>query len=768
MNSIVYMYLKPRQLVNSSTCQLTEDIKQMKLIKRIAFGSAALLIVMMMIATVLEKLQGTETAWAAIYGSPLFTAIWTVMAICASVYLISRKLQRNFFTFLLHLSFLVILAGALTTRLSGKQGVIHLRMDEASSSAFTTSGQDEEPLPFHIQLHDFHIDYYKGSFAPMDFTSQLLITDNGTQTEGEVSMNRIFTYRHYRFYQSAYDKDGKGTTLAVSYDPWGIGITYTGYALLLLSILGFFFQKDSMFRKLLRHPALQRKAAMLLGIVLFSSAACMASGQPKHLSRETASEIGNLYIYYHDRICPLQTLAKDFTVKLYGKPSYKGLTAEQVFTGWFFFYDDWKTEPIIRIKSKAIQQQLGIDRQYACLNDFFGTEGYKLKEDEKTTHAQFKRELNEANEKFNLISMTATGSILKIYPCRTEHNKTSWFAPVDDLPQDLPDDQWLFVRKNLGLLSEQIMKKNDAAVIELTGKIRKYQQKTAGEVLPDDTHFNAEKLYNRLDYTKPLAMGCLTVGILSFIFYCRRMSRPVCRKTRLNALLLMLLGIVSVYLLALISLRGLVSGHLPLSNGYETMQCMAFCATLLTFLFHRKFEAVIAFGYMLCGLALLVAMLGEANPPITRLMPVLASPLLSLHVVTIMIAYALTAFVMLNGIMALVLRYTHTDYYDAVVRLQIVSRLILYPAVFCLALGIFIGAVWANVSWGRYWGWDPKETWALITLLIYAAALHPASLPAFRRPMFFHWFAVIAFLSVLTTYFGVNFILGGIHSYAQI
>lgn len=736
----------------------------MKLIKRIAFGSAGLLVLLMMTATVVEKLQGTGTAWAAIYGSPFFTMLWGILAVCALVYLISRKLQRDFFTFLLHIAFLIILAGALTTRLCGKQGSIHLRMNDTPVSAFVTSGTEEEPLPFDVRLHDFRIDYYKGSFAPMDFTSRIRIEDNGMQAEGEVSMNRIFTYHHYRFYQSAYDKDGQGTTLAVSYDPWGIGITYTGYALLLLSVLGFFFQKDSMFRRLLRHPALRNKT-VLLGVALLSSVAGMASEQPMHLSREAASAVGNLYIYYHDRICPLQTLAKDFTVKLYGKTTYKGLTAEQVFTGWFFYYDDWKAEPVIRIKSKEVQRRLGIGGDYACLNDFFGTEGYKLKEN-GTGSSQYKREWNEANEKFNLISMTATGSILKIYPCRTEHNRTGWFAPVDDLPQDLPDEQWLFVRKSLGLLSEQVMKKNDAAILELTGKIRKYQQKTASEVLPSDIQFKAERLYNCLDYTRLLAMACLTIGILSFIFYCRRMSRPVCGKTRVNVFLLAALGIIAVYLLSLIGLRGFVSGHLPLSNGYETMQFLALCATLLTFIFYRKSEAVIAFGYMLCGLSLLVAMLGEANPPITQLMPVLASPLLSLHVVTIMIAYSLTAFIMLNGIMAIVLRYTHKDYQDAVVRLQVMSRLILYPAVFCLALGIFIGAVWANVSWGRYWGWDPKETWALITLFIYAAALHASSLPAFRRPMFFHWFAVVAFLSVLITYFGVNFILGGIHSYA--
>ena len=737
----------------------------MKLIKRIAFGSAGLLVFMMMTATVIEKMQGTDTAWSVIYGSPFFTALWGVMTVCAFVYLMSRKLQRDFFTFLLHIAFLIILTGAFVTRLYGKQGNIHLRMGDAPVSAFVTSGQNKEPLPFQVQLHDFHIEYYKGSFAPMDFTSCIRIDDNGMQAEGEVSMNRIFTYRHYRFYQSAYDKDGQGTILAVSYDPWGIGITYTGYALLLLSILGFFFQKDSMFRKLLSHPALHHKTVIRC-IVFLSFLPITASGTPKHLSREAASEIGNLYVYYHDRICPLQTLAKDFTVKLYGKTSYKGLTAEQVFTGWFFYYDDWKTEPFIHIKSKAVRHRLGIDGPYASLNDFFGTEGYKLKNNEGASETNYKRELNEANEKFNLISMTATGSILKIYPCPIEHNRMSWFAPVDDLPKGLPDDQWLFVRKSLGLLSEQVMKKNDEAIIGLTGKIRKYQQKTAGSVLPSDARFDAEKLYNRLNYTKPLAMACLTIGVLSFAFYAQRMSRSLRGKTRLNAFLLIALGVIAAYLLVLVSLRGFVSGHLPLSNGYETMQFMALCATLFTFLFYRKQETVIAFGYMLCGLALLVAMLGEANPPITRLMPVLASPLLSIHVVSIMIAYSLTAFVMLNGIMAIVLRYTHKDYLNDIARLQVVSRIILYPAVFCLALGIFIGAVWANVSWGRYWGWDPKETWALITLFIYAAALHPASLPAFRRPMFFHWFAVIAFLSVLITYLGVNFILGGIHSYA--
>jgi hypothetical protein len=176
---------------------------------------------------------------------------------------------------------------------------------------------------------------------------------------------------------------------------------------------------------------------------------------------------------------------------------------------------------------------------------------------------------------------------------------------------------------------------------------------------------------------------------------------------------------------------------------------------------------LLPFGFLLCGLTLMVSMLGESNPQITQLMPVLQSPLLSIHVVVIMIAYSLLAFIMLNGVTAVILHQSQKECKEQIERLQIISQIILYPAIFLLAIGIFIGAVWANVSWGRYWGWDPKEVWALITMLVYALALHPRSLPWFHRTMFFHVFCITAFITVLITYFGVNFLLGGMHSYAN-
>ncbi|MDR0573825.1 MAG: cytochrome c biogenesis protein CcsA [Tannerella sp.] len=261
-------------------------------------------------------------------------------------------------------------------------------------------------------------------------------------------------------------------------------------------------------------------------------------------------------------------------------------------------------------------------------------------------------------------------------------------------------------------------------------------------------------------------MSCLFIGIVSFLLYCNRLINGCRVSDRTELVFHTLCALVFLYLTVVIGLRRHISAHTPLSNGFETMQFMAWCTVLLSFLLRRKFFMSQPFGFLLCGLSLLVAMQGESNPRITQLAPVLSSPLLSVHVVVIMLSYSLFAFMMLNGLTAVILSFVRKENTVQVERLYVVSQIILYPAVFCLATGIFVGAVWANISWGRYWGWDPKEVWALITMLLYSLALHPDSLPLFRRPMFFHVFSIVAFLSILITYFGVNFVLGGMHSYA--
>ena len=357
---------------------------------------------------------------------------------------------------------------------------------------------------------------------------------------------------------------------------------------------------------------------------------------------------------------------------------------------------------------------------------------------------------------------------MKIFPCRNIAGKTlEWYSQSDQLPQDMDNDKWVFIRKSMSYVNEMIVMKkyNDACL--LLEKIKKYQQKECDGLLPADNKFKAEKIYNQFDYSKSVAMACICIGLICFIYYCHCMASQKRTSRKAIIILNILLWIVFTYLSAAICLRGYVSNHLPLSNGFETMQFMAWCTLLLTFLLQRKFAMLLPFGFLLCGLTLMVSMLGESNPQITQLMPVLQSPLLSIHVVVIMIAYSLLAFIMLNGVTAVILHQSQKECKEQIERLQIISQIILYPAIFLLAIGIFIGAVWANVSRGRYWGWDPKEVWALITMLVYALALHPRSLPWFHRTMFFHVFCITAFITVLITYFGVNFLLGGMHSYAN-
>lgn len=746
----------------------------MKLLRTLSFGLAGLLVLCMVAATVLEKQYGTAFAAQHIYGSPFFVIIWGTMTVLSMIYLWCRKVQKQPLTFFLHLSFAVILAGALITHIYGLQGIVHLRQDtDTPTEQFSTSNGTAKPFPFKLYLQDFTLQYYPGTSAPMDFISSIRVKDGDRISEGKVSMNHIYSYRNYRFYQSTYDSDGKGTTLSVSYDPWGIAVTYTGYGLLLVSIGFFLFGKRSRFHRLLHHPLL--RSAAICTVFLCVCTTIQAKEVPRTLPTKTAEEFGNLYIYYNDRVCPLQTLAKDFTVKLYGKPSYKGLTAEQVLTGWFFYYDDWKEEPCIRIKSHEVQHLLGIKEEYACLTDFVGSEGYKLNKGmQNGKEVTDQRGLEEANEKFSLVSMVAAGSIWKLYPYVSAEDSLAagkpsiiWYSLADRLPYEMPEDVRLFIRSSMNYLAEQVALRDFREVSSLLGKIRKYQIREARTFLPADARFMAEKWYNCLSNSRLLAIVSITLGMLSFIFYCRQMVNKKKIPAGVTVTLLSLLAVFFLYLCITITLRGMASGHLPMANGHETMQLMAAYVALLTLIFYRRIPIVIPFGFLLCGLTLMVAMLGESNPQITPLMPVLQSPFLSIHVVVIMFAYSLLAFIMLNGVTAVILHKSQKECEEQIERLQIISRIILYPAIFLLAIGIFIGAVWANVSWGGYWGWDPKEVWALITMLVYALALHPGSLPWFRRTLFFHVFCITAFITVLITYFGVNFLLGGMHSYAN-
>ena len=740
-----------------------------------------LLIVALAAGTVVEKLHGNTYALSHVYSAWWFIALWVGFGIVAAIITFRNKKQHNSqdgvstgstalrpMALTLFLSVVCILLGALLTMLTGQHGEMTLKPEVATNQFIVEKhGESKEcTLPFSLTLDRFEIETYPGTRSPMDFVSYLEINDGGNTTEAKISMNNILKHRNYRFYQSDYDDEGN-SVLSVAHDPWGIGVTYTGYILLLVAIVLAFTEKNGEFRSLIRKAS--GKAVILLILFTFGNVfSVSAANKPRTLPKASADKMGQMYVMYKGRVCPLQTLAKDFTTKLCGNARYHGLTPEQVFSGWIFYYDDWKNEPMMKIKGGFVQEQLGIEGKYARMTDFVDAKGdNKLTETIKSLPMgdPKRKKFSSADEKFQLITMLNNGKLLKIFPHADSTQSVTWYSQSDKLPLDIPEDEYLFIRKQLSLCQEYVVKKDFKALNEVFEKTKIYQEKHAIGTVPSPTRNGAERLYNRLSAGKWLAIACITLGLVCFALslVCMGKKKPLYKPARIIGMIWMT-GLC-LFLALLFILRWIAGGHVPMAGSFDSMNLMALAICVITLCTVRKYEMALPAGLLTSGFVLLVQMMGGANPPVTHLMPVLSSPLLSLHVTVIMIAYALLFFVMLNGISAVIVRFTQPGNATYLERLQTISRIMLYPAVALLAAGIFIGAVWANISWGNYWSWDPKEVWALITLLIYAMPLFSNVLTSFRKPMFFHIYGILAFLSVIITYFGVNLILGGIHAY---
>lgn len=682
-------------------------------LKRLLIAVYICLVCLLAIATFLEQACGTDFVEKYIYHTFWFCCLWGILAALAVMALIRRQLWKHLPTLLLHGSFLVILAGAMLTFVSSRKGYVHLTVGNKVGSFVEQESGRRIDLPFTLLLDSFRVEHYPGTEAPADYVSHIRILRSGQDTDSAscsrtVSMNRILSEQGFRFYQSSFDEDKRGSWLTVNYDPWGIGATYAGYVLLGISMIGLLFSHRGEFRRLMNHPLL-RKGGVFCLLLLAGSMQVQGRTLPA-LSIRQADSLAYEQVIYHDRVVPFNTLARDFVVKLTGRPSYAGLTPEQIIGGWLLRPEVWQYEPMIYIKNRELCRLLNLKTPYASVADLFDGQRYRLqdfwqgRQETGRKMSPLEKAIVETDEKVGLILMLQKGTLIRP-------------LPKDGSVKPLP-----------------------------LSKIR------------------AELIYNRIPFSKCLFMFNLTVGLLAFfhLVYCglRHSSERSGLLRRINRFLVVALYAAFLFQLFGYGLRWYVGGRIPLSNGYETMQFMALCTLVLACLFRRRFPFTVPFGFLLSGFALLVAHLGQMNPQITPLMPVLVSPWLSMHVSLIMMSYALFAFIMLNGILALCIRRHER-------MLMLLSRLLLYPANFFLGAGIFMGAVWANVSWGRYWAWDPKEVWALITFLVYGMAFHSKSLSAFRRPLFFHIYMIAAFLTVLMTYFGVNYVLGGMHSYAN-
>lgn len=754
------------------------------MVKKIIFILYILVLVCMAAATIVEKSQGTDYAHAHYYGAWWFILIWAVLAALGAFYIIKRKVKCAS-TLALHLSFIIILAGALLTHISAKRGMIHLRIGQPTDTYMAKDeeqGMKEEKLPFSLCLQKFEAKMHDGTNAVADYSSKFTVIDGDDKSEGEVSMNNIYSHRSYRLYQSSYDEDGKGSVLAINADPYGIPVTYTGYALLFISLVWMLFDPKGGYRKLLKSPLLKKGALMTALILSMGNIQTLhaesATGNLQNavLPKETAEKFGELHILYNDRICPVQTFALDFCKKIYGARSYQGLTAEQVLSGWVFYGNTWANEPFIKIKSGEMKTAMNLP-DYASLNTFFNREmggytiGQYVQEYYNGQQDKFHQQAADIDDKIQIIMELREGISLKVLPYTFTKNvkatkdhsfikagTTTWFSPVDKLPQAVEHQHALYIRNVFSLLNGDVKAGNTSRVNEFFVKMKKYQEVSSGNSLPTATQYKAERINNAFPFATILFMANLTLGFIALFYTIYRMTKKREIKV-LNIALPILLGVSFLALTFGLALRWIISGNIPMSNGYESMLTVAWFVMLISILMQLRIRIVMVFGFLISGFFLLVSHINQMDPAIGQMMPVLNSPLLSIHVSIIMMSYALLSLTFICGIMGICMR-SHGE------ELQALSRVFLYPALTCMGFGIFIGAIWANVSWGNYWSWDSKETWALITFMIYAVVVHTQSLPVFRKPLVYHIYITLAFLSIAMTYFGVNYFLTGMHSYA--
>ncbi len=613
-----------------------------------------------------------------------------------------------------HLAFLVIIAGALITWSSGQHGKCKIEKDASPCTRFILDNGEEASLPFSVELREAYVEYYPGTASAADYVSILRINRSD---EKRVSMNRVLEIQKYRFYQTGIGENY--SLLTVNHDPWGIGVTYSGYYLLFISMILYLLWPDTRLRRLI-----SRERALSMTVLICAAAGgCFASPSttPATIPPTLARHFGEMKVDWDGRVMPIQTMARDFCLKVYGNESYKGLSSEQVLAGWIFYYDYWKNEPFIKIK-QPVAELIGAKENYASLTDFYSREGYKLESALSDNISD--KNLHEADEKIGYITQVCTGKAIKLVMDKSDEG-----ADVAEVSSG-------FLTAFNKELSRRQWKNADNLILEV-----KSQQ----------VPVKVELLYNRLG-------SPLVPGIIALITALICTGIPALRRIRHISPGAMLCGLTLAWITMVLALRWMIGGHVPLTNGYETMLAMAWLLLITSFIGYATHRDVMGgCGLAAGGLTLLVAYIGRAGATVSMLMPVLASPLLSVHVLLVMAAYALMAMITIISALSLI---TGNEQY---VRL---SRVMLYPAVFLMAGGIFIGAIWANQTWGRYWGWDPKETWALITMLVYAVPFHSMSLPCFRRPKIFNTYMMIAFLSVLFTYFGVNYFMTGMHSYA--
>ncbi|MFV5695310.1 cytochrome c biogenesis protein CcsA [Flavobacterium sp. LB3P122] len=662
-------------------------------------------------------------------------------------------------------------------------------------------------LPFKIKLNKFIAQKYPGTEKSYSsFESKVTVQDSANSFDARIFMNHVLDYKQFRFFQSSFDPDEKGTVLSVNHDFWGTAITYSGYFMLFFAMMSIMFTKYSRFADLKRklEAVKMKKANLMTILVLLFSFNGFAQSHEEHqhqvpnekqidsllnkykVTEEHAAKFGRLIIQdAGGRMKPVNTFSSELLRKVSHMETYKGMNSDQVLLSMTQYAKVWIEVPIIYIKAgnDSIRKIIGIDKEakYAPFIAFFDEKGnYKLSPyldgAFKTANPnQFEKDFIETDKKVNLMESALSGRILKIFPIPKDANN-KWISYLELNESGMKGMDATYTKSVLplyfGTLTNAADTKNYKTANELLESINGFQKKFGAKVRPSEDKISLEILYNKSDVFKNLFMAYFTIGCLMLVFTILNIifEKKILR-IAINSFHIIIGILFGLHTLGLIA-RWFISGHAPWSNAYESIIYVAWATMFFGLAFDRKSKLTIAASAFVTSMILFAAFMNWIDPEIANLQPVLNSYWLMIHVAVIVASYGPFALGMILGAVSLLLILFTNEKNKAKMDLNIqeityINEMALTIGLIMLTIGNFLGGQWANESWGRYWGWDPKETWALISIMIYAFVIHARFVPSLRGKWVFNLMSMFAFVSILFTYYGVNFHLVGLHSYAS-
>lgn len=771
----------------------------MKLIRLIAspvlmYVLAGLYALILAAATFVENSYGPAVAREHFYYAPWFILLQLLQA----VNLLAMFLQGSYFkriskgSLIFHGAFVFIWLGAAVTHYVGVTGIMHIREGETVSSMMRDegAGMGNASLPFSVTLDDFRLQRYPGSHSPMSYESDLVIKKGDeTPVQATVRMNKVIDIDGYRLFQSSFDPDEQGTILFVSYDRPGMQLTYIGYFLLFAGFVLTLFSKKSRFGRLRRELG-EMKKNMPYCVLFLLALSGVAGGQTVHaqqpcVSSQHAGKFGSLVVLNpNGRLEPVNSYTSAILRKLYGADKLNGINSDQFFLNLLSFPDEWGAYPFIKVDNKELLQRFGRSGKYIAWEDVFDSEGNYILTDEvndiyakpASERKRMDSDLLKLDESVNIVYRIMQHQLLPLFPDENDA-QGKWYSAGDELNVFQGKDS-LFVSKIMDWyiyeLGNGVRSGNWEEADKIVGMMNIFQQAKSKTPAIDNQRVKAELLYNQLNLFFWCRLAYLILGGILLFIACGEIIADFKWGKKVCGILIALLVIAFLAHTSGVLLRWYISGRAPWANAYESMICTSWMLVGGGLLFARRFRILPALAGLLGGIMLFVAGLNHLNPEITPLVPVLQSYWLMSHVAIIMIGYVFFALCALTGLFNLILMslLSATNRVKLQFRIReftLLNEMAMILGLFFMTAGTFLGAIWANVSWGRYWGWDPKETWALISIVVYALVLHIRFIPLLKgkTTWCFNLLSVVAILSVIMTWFGVNYYLSGLHSYGK-